>query len=336
MKWSIATGIVFGALALTSARDMSAVYYARRHGAEAKAVVTVVHEDGSPVVGAEVRGTFPEVDTRNVKYFRRVNVQTDANGRAILQSVCGGEAFMAVRNAGYYPSREVIRFDQNEPSSIKDGRWQPWGYPCKIVLKPKMFPRKLISSAALNRATILFPKGLVERVGFDLERCDWVVPHGKGVVADLLISCRLRTEGLPEGIERRREILFEFPHEKDGAYRAPLSTQSYLQTPHKADVNASYEKRFLVWSDISFSPTAKADNLNVECLMLRTRTVCDVSGNIISAHYTKITNPPVIYQHEEAEVRLSYYYNPTPNDPWLESDYDSRTSGRILRGATRW
>lgn len=336
MKWSLATGIVLGVLALASARDMSSVYYARRYGAEAKTVVTVVHEDGTPVVGAEVRGTFPKVDTRNAKYFRRVNVQTDVNGRATLQSVCGGAAVIAVRNAGYYPSREVINFDRNDPSSIKDGRWQPWGYPCKIVLKPKMFPRKLMSSAALNRATLLFPKGLDEQVGFDLEKCDWVAPYGKGVVTDLLVSCRWRTEGLPKGIERRREVIFEFPHGKDGAYRAPLSTQSYLQTPHKADVKASYEKRFLFWSDFSFSPAAKADNLNVECLILRTRTICDVNGNIISAHYTKITNPPVIYLHEESEVRLSYYYNPTPNDPWLESDYDSRTSGRILRGAKRW
>lgn len=336
MKWYIATGVVFGALTLTSARDMSSVYYARQHGAEAKAVVTVVHEDGSPVVGAEVRGTFPEVDTRNAKYFRRVNVHTDVNGQATLQSVCGGAAFMAVRKEGYYPSREVIRFDRNEPSCLKDGRWLPWGYPCKIVLKPKLYPRKLVSSLDLNRVTILFPKGKHERVGFDLERCDWVAPHGKGVVTDLLISCRERTEGLPEGIERRREVVFEFPHEKDGAYRAPLSTQSYLQTPHKADVNASYEKRFLFWSDISFSPTAKADNLNAECLMLRTRTVCDVSGNIISAHYTKIVAPPVVYEHEEAEVKLFYFYNPTPNDPWLESDFDAQISGRILRGAKRW
>ena len=122
MKWYIATGVVLGALTLTSARDMSSVYYARRHGAEAKAVVTVVHEDGSPVVGAEVRGTFPEVDTRNAKYFRRVNVHTDVNGQATLQSVCGGAAFMAVRKEGYYPSREVIRFDRNEPSCLKDGR----------------------------------------------------------------------------------------------------------------------------------------------------------------------------------------------------------------------
>ena len=310
------------------------IWQARRYGAEAKIVVSVVHEDGSSVAGAEITGTFPKVDTRNPKYYRHVNVQTDIDGQATLQASCGGDVFISVKKAGYYPSREVVFFNTGEPSCVKDGRWQPWGYHCKIVLKPKMFPRKLISSAALNRATLLLPKGLDKQVGFDLEQCDWVAPHGKGVVTDLLVSCRWRTEGLPKGITRRREVVFEFPHEKDGAYRAPLSTQSYLQTPHKADVNASYEKRFLFWSDVSFSPVAKEDNLNMECLILRTRTICDVNGNIISAHYTKLTNPPVIYLHEESEVRLSYYYNPTPNDPWLESDFDAKP--KLLRGAKLW
>lgn len=334
MKWYILIGIALGFGCGVLANDMTSVKQARRYGAEAKVIVSVMHEDGTSVANAEITGTFPKVDTRNPKYFQRIKVQTDSRGLATLQAVCGGDAFVLVKKDGYYPSREVVKFNLNDPACVKDGRWQPWGYLCKIVLKPKMFPRKLISSAALNRATLLLPKGLDKQVGFDLERCDWVTPHGKGVVTDLLVSCRWRTEGLPEGIERRREVVFEFPREKDGAYRAPLSTQSYLQTPHKADVNASYEKRFLFWSDVSFSPAAKADNLNVECLILRTRTICDVNGNIISAHYTKLTNPPVIYLHEESEVRLSYYYNPTPNDPWLESDFDAKP--KLLRGAKLW
>ncbi len=336
MKWCIVVSAVLGIVSTVLADNRAEVSRARRHGAEAKVVVTVVHEDGSAVAGAEVTGTFPEVDTRNPKRFQKIEAQTDVNGQVTFQALCGGDAFIFVKKAGYYPSREVVRFELRNPSCVKEGRWQPWGYPCRIILKPKMFPRKLVSSAALNRATILFPKGLEERVGFDLERCDWVAPHGKGVVTDLLISCRWRTEGLPEGIERRREVVFEFPHEKDGAYSAPISTQSYLQTPHKADSNATYKKRFLFWRDVSFSPVAKAENLNVECLILRTRTVCDMSGTIISAHYTKVVAPPVIYQHQENEVRLSYFYNPTPNDSWLESDYDARTSGRVLRGAKLW
>lgn len=123
---------------------------------------------------------------------------------------------------------------------------------------------------------------------------------------------------------------------KDGAYRAPLSTQSYLQTPHKANCDALYEKRFVFWRDIGFSPKAQEDNLDTEYLILRTRTNCDATGNILSAHYTKLVAPPVINQHKEAEVQLFYFYNATPNDPWLESDFDAQVSGRILRGAKRW
>ena len=46
------------------------IWQARRYGAEAKIIVSVVHEDGSSVAGAEITGTFPKVDTRNPKYYR--------------------------------------------------------------------------------------------------------------------------------------------------------------------------------------------------------------------------------------------------------------------------
>lgn len=333
MKRLLCIALLFAG-STAQAKITDAIRQARRTGADTKIVVTVVHEDGSAVSGAEVKGMFP------CNYFREQvsyqSEQTDVNGQATIQAQSGGDVLITVSKAGYYMSKEPVFFPKDPACDVKDGRWLPWGYPCKILLRPKMFPRKLVSSAALNRIAPLFPKGLGERVGFDLEQCDWVAPHGKGIVTDLLISCRWRTEGLPKGIERRREVLFEFPHGKDGAYRAPLSTQSYLQTPYKADVNSTYEKRFLFWSDASFSPAAKAENLALECLILRTRTVCDTNGNVISAHYTKIIDPPVIYRHNENEVYLSYFYNPTPNDPWLESDYDARTSGRVLRGAKLW
>lgn len=336
MKWSMAMSIVLTFANVVLARDMSAVVHARRHGADTRIEVTVVHEDGSTVAGARVRGFFPSVFPKEAAKTRIIEKRTDVNGQATLQEMSGGDVFIRVSKEGYYESREVVKFCTGNPSCVNEGRWQPWGYPCKIVLKPKLYPRKLVSSFVLDRVIILFPTGKNERVGFDLNRCDWVAPDGQGVVTDLLISCRWRTEGLPENIELRREVVFEFPHEKDGAYRVPLSTQSYLQTPHKADLNATYEKRFLFWRDISFSPKAQQENLNTECLILRTRTKCDEAGNILSAHYTKILEPPVINAHEEAEVQLFYFYNPTPNDPWLESDFDARIDGRHLRGAKRW
>ena len=76
------------------------IWQARRYGAEAKIIVSVVHEDGSSVANAEITGTFPKVDTRNPNYYRHVNVQTDIDGQATLQASCGGDVFISVKKAG--------------------------------------------------------------------------------------------------------------------------------------------------------------------------------------------------------------------------------------------
>ena len=314
------------------------IWQARRYGAEAKIVVSVVHEDGSSVAGAEITGTFPKVDTRNPKYYRHVNVQTDIDGQATLQASCGGDVFISVKKAGYYPSREVVFFNTGEPSCVKDGRWQPWGCHCKIVLKPKMFPRKLITNWDDVNSYLEIPGAPGDKVGFDLERRDWVAPYGKGVVADFLVSGRIQTEGLPKDIRRRHELTLYFPNAADGAYRAPISTQSYLQTPHRADVDATYEKELHFWREEGASANARVsvNALEKECLILRTRTVCDVSGKIISAHYTVIDAPVLKWGRPDNEIYLFYFYNPTPNDPWLESRRRANLKGLILRGAKRW
>lgn len=47
------------------ADDMEHIRQARRYGADTQIEVTVVHEDGSPVAGAEVKGIFPSVWNRS-------------------------------------------------------------------------------------------------------------------------------------------------------------------------------------------------------------------------------------------------------------------------------
>ena len=319
------------------ADDMEPIRQALLHGAETQIEVTVVHEDGTTVAGAEVSGMFPSIYDRDLAKIRYVLQQTDVNGRARLQARSGGDVLIEVSKAGYYVSREVVFFNTGKPSCVKEGRWQPWGYPCKIVLKPKMFPRKLTTNWA-QRLFFLVPGEPGDKIGFDLERNDWVTPYGKGVVTDFLVSSQMKKEGLPEGVRLRQELNLYFPKAADGAYRAPISTQSYLQTPHKADPNARYEKELQFWRDVEFAVNAKMSEnaLEKECLILRTRTVCDVSGKIISAHYAVIDAPLILCERPDNEIHLFYFYNPTPNDPWLESERRATLKGRTLRGAKRW
>lgn len=165
-----------------------------------------------------------------------------------------------------------------------------------------------------------------------------MTPYGKGIVTDFLVSGFIRTEGLPKDIEQRHEVTLHFPKAADGAYRAPISTQSYLQTPHKADLNATYEKNLHFWRDVGATREANVsiNALEIECLILRTRTVCDVSGNIISAHYSVIDAPVLEWGRPDNEIFLFYFYNSTPNDPWLESKRRANYRGLTLRNAKLW
>ena len=333
LTFSIMSAIVF-------ADDKEAIRQAQQYGADTQIEVTVVHEDGSPVAGAEVKGIFPSVWNRSRAKTNMVEVKTDAKGQATLREKSGGDVLITVSKEGYYNSQEVVYFNTGKPSCVKDGQWQPWGYPCKIMLKPKMFPRKLVTNWDLpSRVQVMIPGEPGDKIGFDLERIDWVAPHGNGVVADFFVSRQTRTEGLPKGIIRRQERTLSFPRATDGAYRVPLSTQSFLQTPYKADPNATYEKELHFWRDVDFyASIAKpaADALEKECLILRTRTVCDVSGKLISAHYTVIDAALIPWGCNDDEIQLLYFYNTTPNDLWLESEKWGKMKFRTLRGAKRW
>lgn len=323
----------------TFADDMEHIRQAQRYGADSQIEVTVVHEDGSPVAGAKVKGIFPSVWNRSRAKTNMVEVQTNAKGQATLREKSGGDVLITVTKEGYYGSEEVISFNTGKSSCVADECWQPWGYPCKIVLKPKMFPRKLIVSGWDDRSYKSSPGKPGEKIGFDLERIDWVAPYGKGIVPDFLVSYRMHNEGLPKGIIARKEITLYFPNVADGAYRAPISTQSYMQPPHKADINAVYQKEISFWKDMNFyASIAKPseDNLEKECLILRTRTVCDVSGKIISAHYTVFDAPLIPWGNPDNCFYFFYFYNPTPNDPWLESERRAKRQFWTLRGAKQW
>ena len=74
-----------------------------------------------------------------------------------------------------------------------------------------MFPRKLITNWDDVNSYLEIPGAPGDKVGFDLERRDWVAPYGKGVVADFLVSGRIQTEGLPKDIRRRHELTLYFP-----------------------------------------------------------------------------------------------------------------------------
>ena len=101
MKWLILLffcmirGAVF-------ADEREPIRQARLHGADTQIEVTVVHEDGTTVAGAEVKGMFPSIYDRDLAKIRYVLQQTDVNGRARLQAQSGGDVLIEVSKAGYY------------------------------------------------------------------------------------------------------------------------------------------------------------------------------------------------------------------------------------------
>ena len=291
-------------------------------------------------VDALARLGIVESGKGKVRVYERSELKPFSHGSSNCIWLITQQAVRAFENGGFSGIAEVFAdISESDVSKIKKLCYQLFS----IADKKKWTDEAIVYNSVITNwddvnSYLEIPGAPGDKVGFDLERRDWVAPYGKGVVADFLVSGRIQTEGLPKDIRRRHELTLYFPNAADGAYRAPISTQSYLQTPHRADVDATYEKELHFWREEGASANARVsvNALEKECLILRTRTVCDVSGKIISAHYTVIDAPVLKWGRPDNEIYLFYFYNPTPNDPWLESERRAKMKFRTLRGAKRW
>ncbi len=320
----IAILIVSGACALTEHADLSDVEKARRRGAKAQVTFRVIDSTGKPVEKANIRATFIMSDAPDD--YTVVKGQTDADGLfAAAGKSVDGMVYDVTKDGSYKTFAKYWFYRPNE-DCVRDGRWLPWNPTLTVVLKERRHPIPLY----VKRVDVRIP-AMNQPLGFDLEKGDWVAPHGEGTTPDLVFTYSSIREA-PLVLSWRLDIGFSNP--SDGAQVFPHDMSSELQSLYEAP-EAGYAPALVDEYAQAGDKIVTENRLRSGAyLVFRVRSVMDDQGRLVRANYGKIYGSsgsrPFDYTRakEGDSLKFIYYFNPTPNDRNLEFDPKKNLFGR--------
>lgn len=302
------------------AEDVSlAQMFAMRFGASAKFVVSVIDDAGSPIPNANVFCGFSQRD--NKLGGADVSAITDESGKCVVsERTDGHEVVFRVEKDGYYTSKHAVRLTmQNEIHHVHSNRWQPYGDSQTILLRAKIKPLdyKLVKD---GKPYVYIIPGEGGWVGFDLVKGDWVMPYGKGDVADLNI--RIRSDGLNAQKNKRIEMDMEFVGADNGSYYSNLKPHSDFKYSYAADTANTFENVHLNFHRYSLKGGFydEVDPIKGKEMIARIRTKKNAEGKVISCRYVRILGAGMARTFSnESTFNIDYRLNLTPNDPNLET-----------------
>jgi len=291
------------------------IRHAVTYGAKAKITLRVVDSKGVPVADALVGGGFYNHDEKGHDFKERTN----GKGEVTLEDTCVGDLNFGVMKDGYYSTGTTYWFFKNYFDCVKDGRWIPWNPTVEIVLKEIRNPIPLYT----RRIEASLPKG--QKIGFDCFKGDFVTPFGKGENADFYLTYE---SVIPPNAVTLHDWSFLtnslslVAAEAGGFVTHKKDSFSKLVTHYEAPENGyahviNYEMRRT--HDKIFLNERLDES---EYLFFKTRVRRKPEGDeeacygkiyelVFSEHYAE-TN--------KAKIRISYYFNPAPNDRNLEFD----------------
>ncbi len=289
------------------------------HGLLGAITLRVVDSSGLPVPSATVRGAF--FNQRQPKDKRRFEIETDADVIVYLENENMGFVNFTIEKQAHYSS--VIRywFFKNGYDCAKDGRWLPWNPTVEIVLKEKRNPIPLYTKTVRK----VFPKEV--EVGFDCLCADFVAPWGQGRDSDFTLKYESVRPPVRTGMKYPDFSCFTnylalSGVEAGGFITKPKDSFSHLVADYEAPENGyarvlDYELKRTTGK--IFVDRKLGDE---EYLFFRSRVRQTTGGNE-EAHYGKIHQfvfSETLRETNSATLRISYYFNPTPNDRNLEFD----------------
>lgn len=298
----------------------------------------VTTEDGIPLENADVL-----ISIVNKNQFKDgsndIRGKTDKEGKFSTEGLGLPIVTIIAEHEGYYFSRKEYHNFKNFDEAKKTGKYLPWDPVIDLTLRKIGKPIPMIVRLGGSDAIRTSPVPGKE-CGFDLYVGDWVAPHGKGKIPDMLITLALREENDVDGAV---EAEIRFGNEDDGLIPIMELTapESLLKYPRIAPADG-YEVKTVKPPYVI--PVSGAEQAAEPIgYFFRIRTQKDKStGKIVSAFYGKIVaqsglrrpsdNPFLLHRYSysnhgrklEPGVEFSYYLNPTPNDRNLE--YDQRSN----------
>lgn len=181
--------------------------------------ITVVDEEGTPMEGAYVRTGYTLRDGSD----RIIEAHTDAGGRVYFKAHPPGYQYLKalVRHEGYYDS--YAQFSITQPT--QGGYLKQSDTDTTFTLREIRDPLPMY----VRRLDTRIPGFGGEPTGYDLEKMDWVAPHGEGVRGDIY----MRLHGQIDNRQKWDvQLTISFPGDGDGL--VVLEEPPYPESAFKA------------------------------------------------------------------------------------------------------
>lgn len=211
---------------------------------------------------------------------RKIIAITDTNGCARIEFPCySGEFSSYVSAMGFYPEhKKNLRFNYARDSVFFAHLLEHEKH-LSFTMRKKLNPIPCFGYGAGEDFPFPLKNG---RFGFDMEKGDWTVPHGKGEVADFILR---REES--NGVYR---AVLEFEGPFNGAYKQKQESSTSFKSTYRADTNHVYAQTMDIWTKKRMGKETVRSQFvsDEEYLVIRSRSVVDADGNLKSCNYSKI------------------------------------------------
>ncbi len=273
----------------------------------ARLTVKVLDEQGAPMPGALVTLTFMDPATRNgVPVEGSTNAEGIYSGEGQTDGAMGG----MVNKEGYYRGG----FSFKGFTGLENGRWQPWDATYTTNLRPILKPVAMYT----KRVQVDLP-ALDQPCGYDLEKGDWVSPHGKGEKSDFIFNGH-REFKTRNDFDVRVELTFANP--ADGLIKTELpaigkySAFKWEREAPEAEYPQGIHLRNAATANEVIHSYERTDTF-----FFRVRTIAS-NGRVIAANYGKISSGLRLdgMNSQTCTILFTYYLNPTTLDRNMECD----------------
>jgi hypothetical protein len=258
--------------------------------AEAKVTIKVLDEAGNSVENASVGIGFLGSKGENS------NGKSDKDGFFTAQSPAqDGEFAFSVKKDGYYNTngREMIK-NSNGNLEQNGGKWQPWNPTYEVVLKKIINPVPMYA----KRCNLGLPE-FNKKIGFDLEKGEWVAPYGKGIIPDLVFLGELNRID-SKNFDYKLTVSFSNPGDGIYPFEAQYKYGSTLKSSQQAPL-AEYKPEWVQTRSRKPGKYETGNSDDKRNYYFRVRSKTDENGNIVQATYGKIYGD---------FLDFTYYFNP--------------------------
>ena len=314
MKKTLICLLTFAALLVCAWNPPKEYENAYLYGAKAKLTFRVTDSQGIPVTNVDVRVVFMLPQGK----YTMSNEKTDTNGLLVVEGKTSGKVNFQFTKEGHYETRYSRSFlgSERDRVYVKEGKMQPWNPTIEITLKEKRNPIPMYA-----KSTTVFLSKKNEPFGYDFKMGDLVEPHGKGKEVDVTFMYSSDFAGAKEH-RYTNQIVVASVNPNEGFINFP-NDNSPFRSVYEAPVTGYWTPIELYRKSQNQATLEEVQFDGSYYFVFRSRVKLDDDGNIISAHYGKVTGldyGEAPSDKGEGRVEITFYFNPTPNDRNLEYD----------------